>query len=714
MTISINENECWLQLLARSAAAFGRPVNAELIRQQMRWHHAPHDGEAREKLAALMGLQLSQVRPGEISWHDEILPAVLMLNDGTPVLIESINRQGLVSYWLCRGGDVVRQAPLRKLLSHARDEVVLIGLVQRVRDERIDAFLKPWQRHWFWKHFRAMSGVMGDIVLASLVANTLTLAGILFSMQVYDRVIPAQSWPSLWVLAGGVLCAVIMEFVLRLMRNRLADVTGKQIDLRISAMLFARTLAIRNEHRPKATGSFISQLREIDQLRELLTSTTLGAVADIPFIALFLLLLAFIGGGLAWIPLLALPLILIPGLLIQLPLARLTREGMREGAIRNAVLVEAVEGVEDIKALQAEPWFQRQWEQTHEVSAQIAIRQREWAARFNGWVSAVQQMTYAAMLVYGVFLIIDGTITTGTLVACSLLSSRAIAPLLQLTLLFSRWQHARSALQGLDELLKKPLDTPEEERRAHCPALPGHYRLCQVQYAWAPESGKQDLHINQLQIIPGQRVAVLGRVGAGKSTLLKLLAGQVQATQGKVLLDGVDMRCLDPLEVRQAVGWLSQESRLFFGTLRQNLLLGNPCASEQAILDALRISGALSLIEQDAASLDRMILEGGRGLSGGQRQMILLSRLILRNPRIVLLDEPTASMDEQLEQQVIHRLGGWLEGRTLVLVTHRPALLRLTNRVVVMDNGHIIADGAREEVLNSFLPAKPTGKEHAA
>ena len=714
MALSANEYESWLALLSRSAAAFGHPVNAGAIRQQMRWHSAQHDGDVRAGLATLMGLELNSVSQAEMAWHDEALPAVLTLHDGTPLLLESISRQGVVTYWLCRGGNVVRQAPLRKLLGHARDEVVLVGLAQRVRDSRIDEFLGPWQRHWFWRHFRTLGGVLGDISLASLVANSLTLAGILFSMQVYDRIIPTQSWPSLWVLAGGVVCAVAMEFVLRLMRSRLADITGKQIDTRIAAMLFARTLAIRNEHRPKATGSFIAQLREIDQLRELTTSTTLGALADLPFIVLFLLLLASIGGPLVWIPLMALPLIILPGLLLQFPLARLAREGMREGAIRNAVLVEAVEGVEDIKALQAEPWFQRQWEQSHETGAHIGVRQRQWAARFNGWVAAVQQLAYAGMLVYGVFLILDGAISTGTLVACSLLSSRAIAPLLQLSQLFSRWQHARSALQSLDELLKKPLDKPDDTRMAQCPALLGHYVLSNVNFAWNPESGQQDVQINRLQITPGQRIALLGRVGAGKSTLLKLLAGQVQAAQGKVLIDGVDMKSIDPLDVRQAVGWLSQESRLFFGTLRQNLLLGNPCASEQAILDALRISGALSLIQQDAASLDRMILEGGRGLSGGQKQMILLSRLILRNPRIVLLDEPTASMDEQLEQQVIHRLGGWLEGRTLVLVTHRPALLRLANRVVVMDNGHIIADGGREEVLQRFLAPKPPGKEHAA
>ncbi len=484
---------------------------------------------------------------------------------------------------------------------------------------------------------------------------------------------------------------------------------GKKIDLKISGMLFARALAIKNEARPKSTGAFISQLREIDQVRELLTSTTVGAAADMPFVLLFLVIMALVGGPLVFIPMLAIPLIVIPGILLQWPMAKLAKEGMRESALRNAVLVESIEGVEDIKALQAEPYFQRQWEQTHAVSANIGMQQRLWCARLSGWASTVQQLTYAGMLVFGSYLVLAGDITTGTMVACSLLSSRTIAPLMQLTMVFSRWQHAKTAMTGLDDLLKKPLDKPEEGKMAHCPVLSGHFQLRNLQYSYDVEKGENSITVNNLEIKPGERVAILGKVGAGKSTLLKLLSGQASATRGKVIIDGVDISHIDPSDIRRQLGFLSQESRVFFGSLRQNLLLGHPHATESEMLQAVRISGALSLVQQDAASLDRIIHEGGRGLSGGQSQMVLLSRMILRNPQIVLLDEPTASMDEQLEEYVIRQMHGWLSGRTLVLVTHRPALLKLVDRIVVLDNGRVVADGPRDQILQAAN--KPINKE---
>lgn len=518
-------------------------------------------------------------------------------------------------------------------------------------------------------------------------------------MQVYDRVIPAESYPTLWVLFLGVLVAAALEFAVRQARTHISDIMGKVVDLKVSSLFFARAMAIKNDERPKSTGSFISQLREIDQVRELLTSTTLGAAADMPFVLLFLGIMAWVGGWLVLIPLLAIPLIVIPGILVQWPMARLAKEGMRESAIRNAVLVESIEGVEDIKALQAEPYFQRQWEQTHAVSASIGMKQRLWGSRLTGWASTVQQITYAGMLVFGAYLVLAGEITTGTMVACSLLSSRTIAPLMQLTMVFSRWQHAKNAMEGLNELLKKPLDRDTEKNMARCPVLSGHYQLQNVQYSYDEEKAVQALHIDSLEIKAGERVAVLGKVGMGKSTLLKLLSGQAEANRGKVIIDGVDMSQIDPVDVRRQVGLLSQDSRLFFGTLRQNLMLGHPHATEQELIQALRISGALSLVQQDAASLDRMINEGGRGLSGGQRQMVMLSRLIVRNPQVVLLDEPTASMDEHLENYVIHQLGNWMTGRTMVLVTHRPALLALVDRIIVVEGGKIVADGPRDEIL---------------
>lgn len=693
------DTDSWINVMVRAAGRFGLPADAPAVRQQMRWFESLPLNARLERLSGLMGLQVRVVELEKMRWNAQNLPVIVQLESGELMLLESIDADGLVAYWLSEGGDLVREEALETLLTRVKPEVVMLGIAARGRDSRIDDFTRPWEEHWFWRHFRHAKRKLSEIALASVLGNVLALAGILFSMQVYDRVIPAQSIPTLWVLFIGVLFAALLEFMIRLARTHVSDIMGKHIDLNVSSLFFARAMAIKNDSRPKSTGSFISQLREIDQVRELLTSTTVGAAMDIPFVLLFLGIMALVGGPLVIIPLIAIPLIVIPGILVQWPMAKLAKEGMRESAIRNAVLVESIEGVEDIKALQAEPYFQRQWEHTHAVGANIGMKQRVWGARLSGWASTVQQITYAGMLVFGCYLVMEGNITTGTLVACSLLSSRTIAPLMQLTMVFSRWQHAKMAMNGLDDLLKKPLDKSADQKMAHCPVLAGHYQVQKVQYSYDPEKGDQAAQIDGLEIKPGERVAILGKTGAGKSTLLKLLSGQAQASKGKVIIDGVDMAHIDPMDVRRQVGYLSQDSRLFFGTLRQNLMLGHPHATEAELIQALRISGAIGMVQQDAASLDRLINEGGRGLSGGQRQMVLLSRLIVRNPQIVLLDEPTASMDEQLEAWVIRQLQQWLTGRTLVLVTHRPALLSLVDRIVVMENGKVIADGPRDTLL---------------
>ncbi|WIF57356.1 type I secretion system permease/ATPase [Atlantibacter hermannii] len=691
----------WISAMTRAAGRFGLTSDAPAVRQQMRWFENLPLSQRLARMAGLMGLQIHMMPRERMRWSAQNLPVIVPGQEGNLVLIESLDSDGLASYWVSDGGDLVREESLETLLDRLQDQVVMIGIAARSHDPRIDDFAKAWEPHWFWRHFRHAGRKLVEISLASVVGNVLALAGILFSMQVYDRVIPAQSFPTLWVLFFGVLMAALLEFFIRLARTHVSDIMGKHIDLQVSSLFFARAMAIKNDARPKSTGSFISQLREIDQVRELLTSTTVGAAMDIPFVLLFLGIMALVGGPLVAIPLLAIPLIVIPGILIQWPMAKLAKEGMRESAIRNAVLVESIEGVEDIKALQAEPYFQRQWEHTHHVGASIGMKQRIWGARLSGWASTVQQITYAGMLVFGSYLVLDGQITTGTLVACSLLSSRTLAPLMQLTMVFSRWQHAKTAMSGLNELLKKPLDREAASKMAHCPVLAGHYQFQNAQYSYDEEKGDRALSISKLEIKPGERVAILGKVGAGKSTLLKLLSGQAQPGKGKVIIDGVDLAHIDPVDVRRQVGYLSQDSRLFFGTLRQNLMLGHPHATDAELLQALRISGALSMVQQDAASLDRLINEGGRGLSGGQRQMVLLSRLIVRNPQIVLMDEPTANMDEQLENLIIRQLHQWLTGRTLVLVTHRPALLALVDRIIVMDNGQVVADGPRDDILKT-------------
>jgi ATP-binding cassette subfamily C protein LapB len=708
--------DVWISAMGRVAETFGKPADPLFLRQQMRWfEHQPLRRQL-DRLSGLMGLQIGMVSWNQVRWRQEVLPAVITLEQGGIAVLEQLHDDGNVDYWLSDGGDLLRSAELVTLLEQSTGPVFLVGVAPRGRDQRIDQFVQPHKKHWFWENFRGSGRKIAEISLASVLGNVLALAGILFSMQVYDRVIPAQSFPTLWVLFFGVVLAAGMEYIIRLMRTLVSDLMGKKIDLKVSSLFFVRAMSIKNDDRPKSTGSFISQLREIDQVRELLTSTTVSAAADMPFVLLFLGIMFFIGGPLVIIPLLAIPLIVIPGILIQWPMAKLAKEGMRESALRNAVLVETIEGIEDIKALQAEAYFQRQWEQTHEVSAAVGMKQRLWGARLTGWASTVQQLTYGGMLVFGVYLVLSGDITTGTLVASSMLSSRTIAPLMQLTMVFSRWQHAKSAMRGLDELLKKPVDRPADAELSHCPTLSGHFNVRNLQYTYDKENSPNVLGIGQLEIKPGERVAILGKVGAGKSTLLKLLSGQASPSQGKILIDGVDMTKVEPADIRRQIGYLSQDSRLFFGTLRQNLMLGYPHATDQEMLQALRISGALSMVQADASSLDKIINEGGRGLSGGQRQMVMLSRMILRNPQVVLLDEPTASMDEQLEDYVIRQLHAWLVGRTLIVVTHRPALLKLVDRIVVMDNGRVVADGPRDQILataatNTPAPAAPVVAE---
>ncbi|MHC8346677.1 type I secretion system permease/ATPase [Pseudomonas sp. RT6P73] len=692
----------WIAAFARVSASYGHPVDDQYLLQQMTWHQGATFEQKLLRLSALMNLQAKIKNPTKVHVSPQRVPFVVVQDDGQLAVVESVNGDGGLSFWLTDGSDLVNELPADEFWARSRAMVVLLSPALRGRDARVDEFVKPYEKHWLAQAFRGMGHKIAEVSLASLVSNVLALAGILFSMQVYDRVIPAESYNTLWVLFIGVLLAAVFEFFIRMARTRASDLMGKHADLKISSFLFARAMVIRNEARPKSTGSFISQIREVDHVREMITSSTVGAAADMPFVLIFIAIMAMIGGPLVWVPLVAIPLVVIPGLLLQWPLSKLSRQGMRESALRSAVLVETIEGIEDIKALQAEPYFQRVWEQNHEVSADIGIKQRMWGAMLSSWGGLVQQLSYSAMLVMGVYFVLKGEMTTGTLVACSLLSSRTLSPLMQLTMVFSRWQHAKVAMSGLDELLRKPIDVPSEDSRAHCPHLLGNYQLKQVQYAYDYMQSKSVLAIDHLNIAQGERIAILGRVGAGKSTLLKLLAGQGVATQGKVTLDGVDLSLIDPVDVRAQVGYLGQDARLFFGSLRQNLLMGHPHATEQEMLDALAVSGALTMLKQDASILDQVVHEGGKGLSGGQKQMVLLSRMLLRNPKIVLMDEPTSNMDEGLEQQVLKKIDEWVAGRTLVVVTHRSALLKIVNRIVIVEDGRIIDDGPRDKILTKY------------
>ncbi|CAB1212407.1 type I secretion system permease/ATPase [Acinetobacter bouvetii] len=694
-----NKNQPWLQAVLAIARHYRIEPSEERIRLQLEWH----PNQSVDDILLLMTRQVGMsLRKSEFSmdvinpWR---LPVIVEFHDGQVGVLEKVDAEGNANIQLSGDQGLSQTFTLELLQAHIR-HVYIIRPEKSVPDARVDEYIKPYESSWFWSIVLRDWKRYIDVMFASLIANILALATVVFSMNVYDRVIPAQSVSTLWVLAGGVLIAAIFEFSLRVARIYLSDIIGKRADLKISDRVFGHALRIKNSERSRSTGTFISQIRELEGVRELVTSTTISAIADLPFFLLFLAIFWMIGGNLFWVMVLVIPLMILPGILAQKSLAKLANEGMRESAIRNAMLVEAVQGIEDIKLLRAEARFQNQWNHLNESSADISMRQRKIVGVMNAWTQKIQGLTFAIVVLVGCFAVMQGEMTTGALVACSMLSSRMLGPIVQITGVLGRWQQAKVAKNGLDELMKKPVDQPDHAHLIHRPALNGHYEFTGVTFKYGEDDPRPSLVIPNLDIKPGEKIAILGRNGAGKSTLLQLMSGMQTPVQGKIKLDGVELGLIDPSDVRRDMALLNQHAHLFFGTVRENLKLGAPLASDEEILKALKITGAIHFVQEKKEGLDHMILEGGFGFSGGQKQALLLTRLLVRQPHILLLDEPTAPFDDVSEKQLIDHLKLWLGQRTLVVATHRRAVLELVDRIIVVNEGRIVMDGPRDQILN--------------
>lgn len=650
--------EDWLEAILAVARHNRLDCSAQNVRIAAQWSKGCGVDEVLRQMARQAGLSLKVVDFSPALLVQRRLPLVLQFDDGQIGVLQTLSDDDELG--IVYSGDQGLQSRISRaeLLVSARKALILRP-VQAARDSRVDDYIKPYEKSWFRNIVLRDMRPYGHVMLASLAANILGLAGVLFSMQVYDRVIPAESMPTLYVLFGGVMLALFFDFVLRVMRVRITDLLGKRADMRVSDLVFGHAIRLRNSARPKSTGSFISQLRELEQLRELITSSTASALADLPFFLMFVVIYWFIAGPLVAVPLGAVLFLIIPGLLSQRKLARLANQSMRESSLRSAMLVETVQGLDDIKMLQAEQRFQQQWNHYNATAAEASLRSRTLTSGLVTWTQSVQGGVFAVVVVFGAPMVMAGDMTTGSLVAASILASRMMAPMSQITLVLTRWQQAKVALQGLHRIMQMPVDQAEGSKRVHLPLVRGDYEFKQAQFKYAEDAPMPALTVKDLKIAPGERIAVLGRNGAGKSTLLQAMAGMIDLSSGSLTLDGVGLSHIDPADVRRDVGLLTQNSRLFHGTLRENLMLGAAHASDQDLLEALALTGALEFISKFALGMDHMILEGGLGLSGGQRQALLLSRLIIRQPQIVLLDEPTAALDDASERKLIQSLGQW-------------------------------------------------------
>ncbi len=536
---------------------------------------------------------------------------------------------------------------------------------------------------------------------AALLINLFGLAFPIFTMNVYDRVVPNHGIETLWALSIGLFITLLADLYMRKMRSRFIDEASARIDVRLSAVLMERVLGMRMADRPASVGSFASNLRGFEQVRDFIATSTVTALVDLPFGLLFLLVLAWISPWLLLPVLIAFVLIVGSGYVLQYRLHELSQGTYAASAERNATLIEALGGIDSVKTQRAESVIQARWERINTHLALMTVRMRSLSSQASYGTQWLMQMVSLVVIIIGVYLISQHDLTLGALIAGSTLASRALTPASQIVSLLLQYQTARTALESLNEMMARPTERETGQTFLHRQQLRGEIEFRDVHFSYPHRDDNALTGVN-LRIQPGEKVALIGRIGSGKSTLQKLMLGLYTPQQGAVLIDGIDLRQLDPADVRANMGYVAQDVTLFMGNLRDNITFGLPHADDRAILAAAETSGVSDWVHQHPRGYDMPVGERGDLLSGGQRQGVGIARAVLHNAPILLLDEPTSAMDFSTEAQVTQRLSQFAEGKTVVLVTHRTSMLSMVNRLIVVDGGRILADGPRDQVIEAL------------
>ncbi len=590
--------------------------------------------------------------------------------------------------------------PLSELKKLYTGYAFYVRPVARV-DERAGPAEIETAKEWFWSALWENKSIYAEVILAAVMINIFAIISSLFVMNVYDRVIPNNAYETLWVLSIGVLTVYVFDFVLKNLRAHFLDHAGKKADIKISARLFQQMLGMTMEARPASAGVMASHMREFESLRDFFTSATMTALIDLPFVLLFILLIAIIGGPLAFVPFVAVPLVFFVGMFMQKPLERVTKQSMMESALKNALLFETISGLETIKVQAAEGHTQRTWEELTEKASKTSAKSKQINALALNLAVFIQQVASVAVVIVGVYLIANAKLSMGALVACVILTGRAMAPLAQVAGLLTRLHQSKEGLRQLNELMKRPVERPSGKHFISMPSVRGKVEFQDVLFHY-PGQTVPALNGVNFVIEPGEHVGVIGAVGSGKTTLERLLINLYQPESGSVQLDGVDVRQIDPGDLRRNVGAVQQSPQLFYGSVRTNITMGHETAPDRAVLRAAELAGVTEFLRDSKAGLDTQVGERGESLSGGQRQAVAIARALLYDPPVLVLDEPTASMDPASENRLMKRLESVTRDRTTILITHKGSMLSLVSKIILIDRGRIIAYGPKDEIIRKL------------
>ena len=640
-----------------------------------------------------------------------LLPAVLLLDEGEAALLLEKNEDHC-KIMLGKTGEGEITISHEELLSRYTGYAIFVRPKFKPKDRFHDnSTKKTTHQHWFWSVVSKSWPIYSEVLAASVLINIFALAPPLFVMNVYDRVVPNQATETMWVLASGIAIVFLFDLFLKSLRGYFIDIASKKTDVQLSSIIFEQILGIQMGSRPPSVGAFANTVQSFEAFRDFITSTTITVLVDLPFIVIYLAVIFYIGGNLVFVPLAVIPLVFVFGLLMQFPLRRFTQLTQQLSQEKNATLVESLSGIEAIKSTSAEGTMQGRFEKVVIYASKLSAKLRFLVNSSINFTTLMQQLATVGVVLVGVYKIIDGDLTVGGLIACTILSGRALAPMGQVAAIFSKYYQAVQALHSINEVMDLPTDVEKKTSYLHRPNVQGNIEFRDVEFRY-PDQSIPNLNGISFKIKAGERVGLIGRTGSGKSTIAKMILGLYRPNEGTINFDGTDYLQINPADLRKQVGYVPQDVVLFYGSVKDNIILGSKYVTDQKILNASEASGVTNFTDNHPEGFDRGVGERGSRLSAGQRQSVAIARAIINSPKILILDEPSSSMDDGLERQLRKNLTKKLDKETtFILITHKAAMLELVDRLIVVDNGKIVADGPKESVLTALKSGIKFGKK---